>query len=205
MATPKITVYLDTNMADKRDWINENRKLWAKTFNVPIQDELPPNFPAKTLYIMRHLAAVQELDGGDQKRLLQAFDAIFEGYWQRHEETFKPEVFFPILEQVLGRDDAGKVAEAAGSEAKQALLENTGKAFRIGAFGLPWMFANKSGHLYTDVTRSSDATGHGVAVLRLALYATTAMGSQFTHFEQMWSFKNESPLQSCSFHRLPVA
>lgn len=131
-------------MTDKRDWINENRKLWAKTFNVPIQDKLPPNFPAKTLYIMRHLAAVQELDGGDQKRLLEVFDAFFEGYWQRHEETFKPEVFLPILEKVLGRDDASKVAEAAGKEAKRALLENTEKAFRIGAFGLPWMVCENS-------------------------------------------------------------
>lgn len=93
---------------------------------------------------MRHLTALQRMDGNDQTRLLKAFDAVYEGFWVRHEETFKPEVFMPIFEKILGRQDAGKIAEAAGGDAKAALLENTDKAFQDGAFGLPWMVCTNS-------------------------------------------------------------
>lgn len=88
---------------------------------------------------MRHLVAIQQLDGPNQDRLLRAFDAVYGGFWQKHEETWKPEVFMPILNEVLGPVDVAKVAEAAGREAKAALVGNTEKAFKDGAFGLPWM------------------------------------------------------------------
>ncbi|TQV91334.1 2-hydroxychromene-2-carboxylate isomerase [Cordyceps javanica] len=93
---------------------------------------------------MRHLVAIQKLDGGNQGRLLEAFDAIYEGLWQRHEQTHIAEVFNPILRRVLGEDDASKVAEMARKEAKIALLGNTESAFKDGAFGLPWMVCTNS-------------------------------------------------------------
>lgn len=129
---------------DKRDWINQNRQLWARTYNIPIKDEFPPNFPPRTLSVMRHLVAIQELDPGNRTRLLQAFDAIYEGFWQRHEETWNPDVFNPILKKILGEADATRVAEMAGKEAKAALVRNTEDAFNDGAFGLPWMVCTNS-------------------------------------------------------------
>ncbi|OAA58841.1 Thioredoxin-like fold protein [Cordyceps fumosorosea ARSEF 2679] len=93
---------------------------------------------------MRHLVAIQELDGSNQARLLKAFDVIYEGFWKRHEETYSPNVFMPILRHVLGTSDAATVAEMAGKEAKSALLRNTENAFQDGAFGIPWMVCTNS-------------------------------------------------------------
>ncbi|KAJ4153293.1 hypothetical protein LMH87_009788 [Akanthomyces muscarius] len=131
-------------ITNKKDWIDQNRQLWARTFNVPIKDDFPPNFPPRTLSVMRHLVAIQELDGSSQARLLQAFDAIYEGFWQRHDATYNPEVFMPILSRVLGEADAAKVAEMAGKESKAVLIQNTESAFKDGAFGLPWMVCTNS-------------------------------------------------------------
>lgn len=45
-----------------------------------------------------------------------------------------------IISTVLGsQEEAGKVLERAkGEEVKKGLMENTDRAFRDGAFGLPW-------------------------------------------------------------------
>jgi 2-hydroxychromene-2-carboxylate isomerase len=129
---------------DKNVWIDKNRRLWARTLNIPINGDTPPNFPPMTLAVMRHLAALSEIDGRNQTRLLQALDALYEGFWVRHEETFKPEVFQPILQKVLGADDAARVSEAAGKEGKAALARNTEQAFNEKAFGLPWMVCTNS-------------------------------------------------------------
>ncbi|ATY67274.1 2-hydroxychromene-2-carboxylate isomerase, putative [Cordyceps militaris CM01] len=174
MTTPKITVYLDVHdvsfakcevtyvpillgglmnlcnntapitITNKKDWINQNRRLWARTFNIPMKNDFPPNFPPRTLSVMRHLVAIQELDGSNQARLLEAFDAIYDGLWQRHEETYSPDMFMPILRRILGETGAAKIANMAGKEAKKALLRNTEDAFNDGAFGLPWMVCTNS-------------------------------------------------------------
>lgn len=126
-------------MADKDKWINRERQRWAETFGIPMHKDTPADFPPLTLGIMRHLAALDELDGDDQTRLVQALDALFRAFWVEHDATHTAPVLQRVLRETLGIDEADRVAAAAGQAGKQALVRNTDKAFDHGAFGLPWM------------------------------------------------------------------
>lgn len=123
---------------DKNVWIGKERNLWAKTFNIPMKDGMPGGFPILTLVLMRHLAALRQLDG-NQNRLVELLDIFSRELWVNHADVHKPEVFSPILQKVLGNADAAKVAEAAAGPLKKLLNDNTDQAFNDQAFGLPWM------------------------------------------------------------------
>lgn len=103
-----------------------------------MQTDMPDGFPLMTLVLMRHLAALRELDG-NQKRLVELLDILTRELWVNHAAVHKPEVFGPILQKVLGAADAAKVAEAAAGPLKKLLNDNTDQAFKDDAFGLPWM------------------------------------------------------------------
>ena len=101
---------------------------------------MPPNFPPKTLPIMRHLAALSTRDGpSDQARLTALLDELFAAYWVRHEETQAPEVLRQVITGVLGEEAERELAGAAKDEGKAALQANTDEAHEDGGFGLPWM------------------------------------------------------------------
>ena len=100
---------------------------------MPMAHDRPANFPPMTLTTMRHLAALDEADGrrggaDKQQRLARALDALYHGFWVEHRETHKPEVLSPLLERVLGTDEAAEVVEAAPAAGKAALQRNTDEA-----------------------------------------------------------------------------
>jgi 2-hydroxychromene-2-carboxylate isomerase len=128
-------------IANKDKWINAERLRWASHFNVPISASLPSDFPANTLPVQRALCALvgdAESQEG-QGKLVKALDALYAAYWVRREAVHQPEVLRGILEGVFGKEETERVLSAAKTEGKTRLLENTERAFREGAFGLPWM------------------------------------------------------------------
>ncbi|KAK4154148.1 thioredoxin-like protein [Chaetomidium leptoderma] len=128
---------------NKDTWINLERLRWAKHFTIPMTTSLPPDFPARTLPIMRALCAVAGSDSSpkqQQARLVQALDTFFSQYWEHSVATHRPEELKETLVGLFGESEAERIlTDSTTPETKQALITNTDAAFSAGAFGLPWM------------------------------------------------------------------
>ncbi|KAH7391945.1 thioredoxin-like protein [Pyrenochaeta sp. MPI-SDFR-AT-0127] len=135
--TPPISI------KNKDKWINLERKRWAKTFNIPISLNAPPGFPINTLPIQRTLAS---LSLSHPQSVESAISLFYENFWVQYHEPTKPENILAILRTIVGSDaEAQKVLERTKSdEVKKILTENTNKAFKDGAFGLPWFTATNA-------------------------------------------------------------
>jgi 2-hydroxychromene-2-carboxylate isomerase len=108
--------------------------------------ERPPNFPPRTLPIMRALAA---LGSTSQSDLQSAMDALWEEFFVKHTQTEEPTALRRILSEVLDSPVLadGLLTRAASDSVdggKTILSSNTEKAFRDGAFGVPWMVCTRS-------------------------------------------------------------
>lgn len=134
---------------DKDKWIDNERRLWARYFNVPVTNDVPDGFPANTLHVMRTICALSRLASPDaspssspsqtgQQATVKALDAFFEAYWVRSRDVADKTVVAEVLKSA-GWEDVARVAELTGSDGKTVLAENTDRAFADGAFGLPWL------------------------------------------------------------------
>ncbi|TRX92794.1 hypothetical protein FHL15_006200 [Xylaria flabelliformis] len=121
---------------NKDKWINQERNLWAKTFNIPMKAETPPNFPPNTLHVMRAMCGIAP---ADQEKLCKLLERLYHEFWVNHVQIDSPDVFGPIFKDVLGAEEGEKVLSEASSKGKTTLLANTDAAFAAGAFGLPWV------------------------------------------------------------------
>jgi hypothetical protein len=75
---------------------------------VPITKELPPNFPALTLSVMRAVCVIERQDaeaGRGNERLVKVLDALFAKYWVECVATHEPEKLQAVLKDVLGEAD----------------------------------------------------------------------------------------------------
>ncbi|KAK0626130.1 thioredoxin-like protein [Immersiella caudata] len=127
-------------IANKDKWINTERLRWAKHFSIPISTSLPVDFPANTLPVQRALCALGDLESKEgQGKLVRALDGLYAAYWVRGEAVHQAEVLRGVLEGVFGREETERVLAEAKTVGKTRLTENTERAFKEGAFGLPWM------------------------------------------------------------------
>lgn len=97
----------------------------------------PPGFPVNTLPVQRALTSLSL----SHPQLLERAVALFwENTWSQWNEPTKPENILAIIKIVVGSDEeAQEVIDATKSdEVKKTLIGNTDKAFKSGAFGLPW-------------------------------------------------------------------
>ncbi|KAJ5579922.1 thioredoxin-like protein [Penicillium hispanicum] len=168
MDAPKITLYVDINSAtfakcevtyvpillgglmracnntppinvkNKDKWINAERIRWARYFSVPIANSTPEGFPVRTLSVQRALGAISQMA---PEKLPSAIEALYRSFWvDRNSKIGEPEGFTPVLETVLGKQGTQDVLSATSQpEIKGLLTANTDRAFRSGAFGLPWL------------------------------------------------------------------
>lgn len=76
----------------------------------------------------------------------QAIDLLWENFWVHYNEPMKPENLSAIVRTIVGSEEvAKKVLESTKSEeVKKRLSENTDRAFKKGAFGLPWFEATNA-------------------------------------------------------------
>ncbi|KAF2149788.1 putative 2-hydroxychromene-2-carboxylate isomerase [Myriangium duriaei CBS 260.36] len=127
---------------NKAQWINKERLRWAKNANIPIAAQSPEGFPPNTIAPMRALAA---LELADATKLPSAFEELYKSFWVERKPVQEADVYEPALKRAVGDELAGKVlAEIGSAEVKQRLTENTEKAIKDGAFGLPWMVATNA-------------------------------------------------------------
>jgi len=90
-----------------------------------------PFFPVNTLKIMRGAVAAQR-----QGVFAPYVDAVYHHMWEAPKKMDDPEVIVAALTE-SGLDAAALMAGTEDPEVKQALLDNTTKAFEQGAFGSP--------------------------------------------------------------------
>ncbi|KAH8731336.1 thioredoxin-like protein [Phaeosphaeriaceae sp. PMI808] len=128
---------------NKDKWINDERLRWAEYFNIPISKNAPPGFPNNTLPIQRTLTA---LSLSHPRSMPQAINLFWENLWVSFNDPTKPENIQAIIRTVVGSDDDAKkvIDRTKTDEVKKLLSENTDKAFKDGAFGLPWFVATNS-------------------------------------------------------------
>jgi 2-hydroxychromene-2-carboxylate isomerase len=107
-----------------------------------------PFFPVNTLKIMRGAVAAQRLGVFDAY-----VEAVFHHMWEAPKKMDDPEVIAAALTE-SGLDAATLMAATEDPEVKQALLDNTTKAFEAGAFGSPSFLVD--GELYFGKDRLRD-------------------------------------------------
>jgi hypothetical protein len=95
---------------DKAQWINQERRRWARYFSVPIVEKTPPGFPALTVAPQRALCAISKKA---PERFVPAVEALFQSYWvEGNGQIGQPEGFGPVLEKVLGKDSTEQILKA---------------------------------------------------------------------------------------------
>ncbi|HEY3889464.1 MAG TPA: 2-hydroxychromene-2-carboxylate isomerase [Caulobacteraceae bacterium] len=107
-----------------------------------------PFFPVNTLKIMRGAVAAQR-----QGVFAPYVEAVFHHMWEAPKKMDDPEVIAAALTE-SGLDAAALMAATEDPEVKQALLDNTTKAFEAGAFGSPSFLVD--GELYFGKDRLRD-------------------------------------------------
>ncbi|KAK2827809.1 hypothetical protein FQN49_007324 [Arthroderma sp. PD_2] len=150
---------------NKDKWINVERMRWSKLLGVPIIETMPDGFPVSTLAVQRALCVIAE---DHPEKLAGCIDALYHSLWVKSDSAVgKPEGYMPVLESVIGKDAAAKVAEkATTAEIKKTLVSNTERALESGAFGLPWIeCTNSQGE--TESFFGVDHLGQVVAFLNL--------------------------------------
>ncbi|KAJ5247868.1 hypothetical protein N7468_002851 [Penicillium chermesinum] len=148
--TPPIAV------KNKDKWIDVERLRWAKYFSVPMADRVPDGFPLRTLQVQRALCALSQISPA---QVAPAMEALFRSSWvDRNAKIVDPNTFGSIIGQVAGEEVAQQVVSLAEcpedprndisnyrdydqvgqAHVKSLLTSNTERAFKDGAFGLPW-------------------------------------------------------------------
>lgn len=101
-----------------------------------------------TLPAMRALAALQQLDGSGQNRLITALETLWHEMFVERTPVQEPGQLRRILAGALGGEaEADRILAAASSDSddggKKTLTRNTSAAFDTGAFGLPWLVCTR--------------------------------------------------------------
>ncbi len=107
-----------------------------------------PFFPVNTLKIMRGAVAAQR-----QGVFAPYVEAVFHHMWEAPKKMDDPQVIADALTE-SGLDAARLMAGTEEPEVKQALLDNTTRAFEAGAFGSPSFLVD--GELYFGKDRLRD-------------------------------------------------
>lgn len=83
---------------------------WAKYFSVPVCATTPEGFPVRTLAVQRAMCAVSQKS---PEKVESVVDALYRSFWvERNSKIGEPEGFTPILESVLGKQEAQEVLSA---------------------------------------------------------------------------------------------
>lgn len=95
---------------DKAEWINTERRRWARYFSVPMVEQAPAGFPPLTLAPQRALCAISQKA---PERFVPAVEALFRSFWVEGKSRIgQPEGFGPVLEKVLGKEGADEILKA---------------------------------------------------------------------------------------------
>ncbi|KAK3315235.1 hypothetical protein B0H66DRAFT_536108 [Apodospora peruviana] len=156
-------------LEDNKDkWTHRERMRWADAFAVPMNVQMPPNFPPSTEEIMSALSIVAEEDAGKgSNNLVKCLDELYRKYWVELVPTFESRMLEDVLGSVLSAEEAKRILALASTRGKQLLAHNTDLAFAAGAFGLPWVVCTRTTTTTTTITESDTEGFFGVDHLGL--------------------------------------
>ncbi|KAI9930973.1 hypothetical protein ASPWEDRAFT_34510 [Aspergillus wentii DTO 134E9] len=122
---------------NKDAWLNQERDRWARYFDVPMIKHFPEDFPPMTLEAQRALCAINQRI---PEKLLGVTEELYRSIWiHGNMKVGQGAALAAVLERVLGKNDADAIIKATKEpEIKALVASNTDRAFKDGAFGLPW-------------------------------------------------------------------
>jgi len=124
-------------IAPKGRWMWLDMMQWARRYGVPLN--VPPNFPANTLTLMRGAAGYQMRE---PERFLRYVDVVYRTTWAEGRDLGNSSELAATLTRE--RFDAADFALMVGDPAVKAkLIANTEEAVRRGVFGAPTMFVGE--------------------------------------------------------------
>ena len=144
---------------DKGQWVGKERLRWAKLFNIPMAEQMPPNFPQNTIQAQRALTAVSLLQ---PERLCDAIAALYNMSFAERQEIHRFEHVWPVFAKMFGDTAAKEIMDkvsdcpsigrrnrfiqiqATSDEVKKLLTAKTEEALAEGSFGLPWYMGKYS-------------------------------------------------------------
>ena len=97
---------------------------WAKLYDVPKAETLPPGFPYNTVYIQRALVAVSLIK---PEKLEEVTAKLYRMHFAELQHVHKPEVFGKVFAEILGEATAKAVMEkvSIGSRTRSRDLADT--------------------------------------------------------------------------------
>ncbi|KAJ5543232.1 hypothetical protein N7535_005662 [Penicillium sp. DV-2018c] len=131
------------NIKNKKDYLGLERMRWAKYFEVPIIEGFPKDFPFRTVSVQRALCAISQKK---PEKLAATLAALYKAVWVDGNTTVGDvDGFAPLFESVLGKQVTQEILDVINNPDTKALLTaNTDRAFKSGAFGLPWFECTNS-------------------------------------------------------------
>jgi len=127
---------------NKGEWVRKERLRWAKSFNIPMAESIPPGFPANTIKVQRVLTLIASLH---PERLAGTLAAIYHASFVELKEVHTPEGLMPILEKIFGEEGTKEIlTKSTSDEVKKLLTDKTEEALAEGSFGLPWYAATNA-------------------------------------------------------------
>ncbi len=109
----------------KKPYLLKDLQRLSEHLKIPIK--FPPDFPVRTVLVMRVLC------GFNADEIPQAAQTLFKAYWVNNQDIADPEV----VGSLIGND---AVERAATQEIKDALFQSTDQAVQRGTFGAPTFF-----------------------------------------------------------------
>jgi 2-hydroxychromene-2-carboxylate isomerase len=124
-------------IAPKGRWMWLDMAQWARRYGVPLN--IPPNFPANTLTLMRGATGMQMRE---PDRFLRYVDVVYRAMWGEGRDLGNSSELAALLTQE--RFDAADFTVMVGDPAVKAkLIATTEEAVRRGVFGAPTLFVGE--------------------------------------------------------------
>ncbi len=125
-----------TAIADKGEYVGLERLRFARLFDVPMAEEMPPGFPAFSLSVKVMLQLLVILPNRFQtqralcaitllypERLAETLDVLFHRSFAERKEIHTPESQLPILSKIFGETGAKGILAKASRKACGTLWE----------------------------------------------------------------------------------
>ncbi|KAL9632788.1 MAG: hypothetical protein Q9164_005107 [Protoblastenia rupestris] len=148
--------YVPVFLGDKGVWVGKERLRWAKLFNVPMVETMPPGFPQNTIHVQRALVAVSLIR---PQQIEDIIAALYDASFVKGQEIHTLESVRHVFVDILGEADAEETKQKAkNDEIKKLLTANTDQAMAEGSFGLPWFVGQYTYLLSRSLVNSIKAT-----------------------------------------------
>jgi len=91
---------------NKGEWIGKERLRWARSFSIPMAEEMPPGFPRNTIQIQRALTAVSLMH---PEKTEETIAALYHESFAERRDIHTLETLGPIFVKIFGDSEAKEI------------------------------------------------------------------------------------------------